>query len=389
MSVVPAILLALDKSRVANTKILRGIAAYSRYHGPWKIYTAPPFYQRTDPRQNAMEIPYAKMDGIITHITDSSQVKKIRSANLPAVVIPMKQNIPEFSTITEDWKQTAKMAADYLLDLGLKHFGFYSGPDNLLWSLNRKMSFGDRVRKVGYKVDYYHPAAAPEKDAWNSEISSLTHWLQSLPKPVGIVAWNDERGQNIIDACVAASIRVPDEVAILGMDNDELVCDLCPVPLSSIVFNHEKVGYEAAALLHRMIKQKKIIRNNIYLRPLYVAGRKSTDIMQIDDQDVVKAIQYIQDNTGQNLTVKEVVDQLSVSQRTIQKKFKKIRNRSLHDEIRSQRVERVCRMLEETNLSVSEIANMLDFSEVSDLNRCFRKIKGSAPLVYRRKYGRV
>lgn len=388
MPSVPTILLTLDKSRAASTKILHGIAAYSRHHGPWKIYTTPPFYQQTDKHLDLLKIPYDSIDGIITHITDDSQIRKICAANLPAVVVPMKRSVPEFSNITENWTQTGKLAADYLLGLGLKHFAFYSGPDSFLWSIKRGKSFGSRIRKAGFKVHNYRLPVTKGVDAWDGEISYLIRWLKSLPKPVGIVAWNDERGQNIIDACIAANIRVPDEIAILGMDNDELVCDLCPVPLSSIVFNHERVGYEAAALLHQMIKQK-IIRNNIHLKPLYVAARKSTDIMQIEDEDIADAIKFIKDNAGRNLTVREVVNQLSISQRTIQKKFRKYRNRPLHDEIRFRRVERVCRMLEETNLSVSEIANTLDFSEVSDLNRCFRKMKGSTPLAYRKKYGRI
>jgi LacI family transcriptional regulator len=389
MPSVPAVLLTLEKSRACDIKMLHGIAAYSRHHGPWKIYTTPPSFEQHDKSCNLIEMPYDKIDGIITHIADNAQVKKIRAANLPAVVIPIKRNVSGIPNITENWMQTAEVAFKYLSDLGLKHFAFYSGPEDFLWSFKREKSFCARVRKAGFKAHNYSLPAAIKNCAWDNKISYLINWLKSLPKPIGVVTWNDERGQNIIDACMAANIQVPDEVAVLGMDNDELICDLCPIPLSSIVFNHEKVGYEAAALLHQMIKQKKIIRKNIFHRALYVVARKSTDIKQIEDKEIVRILKFIKENTGRNLTVKEVVSQLSISQRTIQKKFKKIRNRSLHDEIRFQRIERVCRMLEETNLLVSEIAVMLNFSEVSDLNRCFRKMKSSTPLAYRRKYGHI
>lgn len=389
MHSVPTVLLAMDKTRAASTKILRGIAAYLRHNGPWKIHTAPPFYQQTAKHQNPLQLSGHHIDGIITHITEDPQVRKILASNLPAVVIPIKKYVPELSNITEQWAQTAKMAADHLLGLGLKHFAFYSGSDDLLWSSQRRKHFCAVIQKAGFEVSTYLSPSPIAANSWDTQMPLLVDWLNALPKPIGILAWNDERGQDLIDGCIAANIRVPDEVAVLGMDNDELVCDLSPVPLSSIVFNHEKVGYEAASLLHKMIKQKKIIRRDLPIQPLYIVTRRSTDILKIDDDDLAAAIKFIRDNTGRNLTVKEVVDHLCVSQRTLQKKFRKFQARPLHDEIRFHRVERICRMLEETNLSVSQIAAMLDFSEVSDLNRCFKKIKSLTPLAYRKKYARL
>jgi LacI family transcriptional regulator len=389
MHSVPTVLLAMDKTRAASIKILRGIAAYLRLNGPWKIHTTPPFYQQTGNPQHPLQLIVEHMDGIITYITEDVQVHKIIASRIPAVVIPLKKCTPKLSNITEHWSQTAKIAADHLLGLGLKHFAFYAGSDDLLWASERRKHFCSAIRKAGFDVCIYLSPSPSASRSWDNQMSVLVDWLTALPKPIGILAWNDECGQDLIDGCIAANIRVPDEVAVLGMDNDELVCDLSPVPLSSIVFNHEKVGYEAASLLHEMIKQKKTIRRDIPIQPLYIVTRRSTDILKIDDDDLAVAIKFIRDNTGRNLTVKEVVDHLCVSQRTLQKKFRKFQVRPLHDEIRFHRIERVCRMLEETNLSVSQIAAVLDFSEVSDLNRCFKKIKRLTPLAYRKKYARL
>ncbi len=376
------IFLGLDEARIASRKILRGISNYSKNNGPWRIFFQPPFYKMHN-KINNLKIPNG-VDGIITYVTDTRQVETLKKTNLPVVVIPLKKLVTGLPNITENSDKAVSMAMDYFLSLGLENFAYFSGVKDWYWSVQRANSFCNNLKTAGYNVYCYKPPKAKYLQVWDKELPYVAKWLRSLPKPIGILAWNDERGRDIIEACVAEDIAVPDEVAVLGMDNDELVCDLSLVPLSSISFNHENIGYEAASLLHTMMKEKRIICKNLSIEALHIIPRESTDILKIKDKDVVAAIKYIRANTNRFLQVKEVADYLSISSRTLQKKFKKYRNHSLHYEIMQHRIERVCKLLEQTNMMLYQIANRLGFSEVSALSRSFKKIKGMSPLRYRK-----
>ena len=216
----------------------------------------------------------------------------------------------------------------------------------------------------------------------------MAHWLKSLPKPVGLMTCCDDCSQHIIEACKIAELHVPEQVAVIGVDNDELVCKLSNPPLSSIALNFERGGYEAAELLDKLMTGKEKMKNQlIKVEPTYPVSRQSTDILAIDDSDIAKAIRFIRQHCKEPIRVDNVVAAAALSRRVLEKRFQKILGRSVLCEIRRVRVEQIVRMLVGTNLPISQIASKLGYPSVDHIARYFRQEKAMTPLAYRKQYG--
>jgi LacI family transcriptional regulator len=248
--------------------------------------------------------------------------------------------------------------------------------------------FQQRVEKAGFDIRVYEQPKSKSRRAWQNEQSILSDWLKSLPKPVGIMACNDDRGQHVTEVCKTAGLKVPDEVAVIGVDNDELVCDLTEPPLSSLALNVEKGGYEAAELLDHLMSGKKITTDSIIVEPTQVVGRQSTDVLAIEDRLVSEALQFIRNNAKRTIQVADVVAVARVSRRSLEQRFRKILGRSINHEIRRVRVEQVARILIETNKSIGQIALDLGYPGVDHIARYFRAEKGISPAAYRKLHHR-
>ena len=222
------------------------------------------------------------------------------------------------------------------------------------------------------------------KRKWENEQILMAAWLKQLKKPVGIMACNDDRGQHVIEACKIAMLRVPEDVAVIGVDDDDLICDLCDPPLSSVALNVEKAGYEAAKLLDKMMSEGKQINKNIEVNPTYVRIRHSTDIIATQDIELTKAITFIRQNFRKSIQVKNVVEATTLSRRGLEQRFRNKLNRSINSEIRRIRIEHICRLLVETELSISEIAYGFGFSSVEHISRYFQKEMGQSLRDYRK-----
>ncbi|UCF42835.1 MAG: DNA-binding transcriptional regulator, partial [Planctomycetota bacterium] len=280
-----------------------------------------------------------------------------------------------------------QMAAEHLLDRGLKHFA-YCGFDDIFWSVERSETFSKRIAEAGFKTHFYKRPKSRVKQLWKTEQLIMADWLKSLPKPVGLMACNDDRGQQVIDACKIAGLNMPDNVAIIAVDNDELVCGLTDPTLSSVNLNFERAGYESAELLDKLIAGKvKTMGRQIIVRSTHVVTRQSTDILAIDDPLISAALRFIRRNAKKDIQISDVVEAVATSRRTLQQRFRKLMHRSLHDEIMRVRVELVARLLVETNLSVSEIAIRLNYASPEHISRSFKRIKGLTPLAYRKDHG--
>ena len=201
------------------------------------------------------------------------------------------------------------------------------------------------------------------------------------------MACNDVRGQHILDSCKLANLGVPDEVAVLGVDNDDLICDTSTPPLSSVALGLQEGGYRIARLLDKLMSVKKAKWEPIYIVPSHVETRQSTNVLSIDDQEVAKAARFIQTNARLNLSVDEAVKSTTLARRALEQRFRKVLNKTIHEEIRRICVERTSRMLLETNMTVYQIAAALGSPNCEHLARTFRREKGMSPKEYRRKYG--
>lgn len=381
MPKIPKIILLIESSRVSGRDLLRGIAEYARHHGPWSFYWEPGGLEKAWPQLKQLDA-----DGII--LRDLEKVEEVLAYGLPAIVVGhSQQEIPGLANVITDSEAIGRMAAEHLLQCGLRQFAF-CGVEAMPWSLLRGESFSRRIGEAGCPTHFYPAPTGAAQRSWKNERLFMARWLRTLPRPAGVMACNDDRAQQVIEACKIAGLKVPDEVAIMGADNDQLVCDLSDPPLSSIAINFERAGFESARLLDQMIKGHRKSYQKILVQPTRVVARQSTDILTIEDPAVGKALRFIRLHAKEPLDVLAVVTATGLSRRVLEKRFRKLLARSILSEIRQVRVDQICRLLVETNQSVSQIALSLGYTGIEHVARYFRKEMGMTPLAYRKRFGR-
>ncbi|MDD5522888.1 MAG: DNA-binding transcriptional regulator [Kiritimatiellae bacterium] len=367
----------MDTSRGYEQGLIRGILKYSRLHGPWKFFRIIPVV--SGGRKIVLaDLKNWNADGII--MREKDEFIPALSLGLPAIIAPYRNTFHKHSNITTNDNAVGIMAAEHFLDRGFRHFAYY-GVGNWSWSFNRQNSFSRRLAKDGFKTHIYtdlRQSSQAEKQ------SRLANWLSSLPRPFGLMVCTDDRSHDCFEACKIAGLDIPEDIAIIGVGNDELVCDFSDPPLSSIVLNTEQGGYKAAELLAGMISRKKAGNRNIIVEPLHVVTRQSTDILATEDRNIARAICFIRDNAGHNINVEDVVKSVPMSRRLLYHRFKKVLGRSIHEEIIRAQVQYAAKMLSETDLPITEIAFKLGYPDAKNLSRIFRREKGITPTAYRK-----
>ena len=384
MKSLPRILLLIDKGTGYGRGLLKGIAEYSLLHGPWSFYWDEPFYCSS--KQNLMRILKEwKPDGIIVRIEEN--LDKIAAAGIPLVyAADQKLDIPLNSPSAIyncDWQATSQMAAEHLIGQGFKRFA-YCGYSELYWSRQRGESFRTFLQGKGFDAFIYENNIDKTK-SWNKELPQLANWLRQLPKPIGLMACNDDRAQQIVEACKFAGILIPDEVAIVGVDNDELICTLSVPQLSSVNLNPVKMGYEISELLNELMKTGSSDRV-VVDKPTHVHIRQSTDVLVIDDAEVAMAMRYIRESNRNMIQLQDVVEQTGLSKRGLELRFKKVLGSSILDEIKRCKINEVCKLLLTTNWSVTKIAMYMGFSGSDHIARYFSQIKGISPVEFRKRH---
>ena len=386
MADIRKVILLIDTARGYGRGLLRGIAKYSDLHGPWIFYWKAPFYRESGAQQVTLSrLKKLDADGII--MREQKKFEEILAMGLPTVVSPYSRQFSGLPNIIPDDGAIAKMAAEHLFNCGLRYFA-YCGFEDMFAVRNRGEIFCKMVTDAGFQAYVYKEPKSRARRQWEVEQNTMAEWLRSLPKPVGIMACNDDRGRQVIEACKIAALHVPEEAAIIGVDNDDLVCSLSHPPLSSIVLNFERSGYEAAELLDELMAGKKPENQTIVVKPTHVIARQSTDVLAIQDKDVARAVRFIRQRAKEAIQVDDVVRVAAVSRRGLERRFRIVLNRSVLDEIRRVHIELVTRMLIETNLSVTQIASSLGYTGVAHIGRYFRREKGVSLLEYRKRFGR-
>ena len=389
MKTLPRVALLIESSRTYGRELVRGIMRYSRMHGPWVFpwvfYRQDLFYiARGSERAELEHMRKWDPDGIIAR--DSKDIEELASWNIPLfVAIAMNPPRPHRNNIISDNFAIGKMAAEHLLERGFRHFG-YCGFDDMYWSRQRADSFSACISEAGFKTSFYQQPMSRAARTWYKEEKILTEWLKKLPKPVAIMACNDDRGQHITEACANAKLDVPYEVAIIGVDNDDQVCDTSNPPLSSVALDVEKAGFQASELLARMMAGEKVPPQTVTVHPTRVVTRQSTNIVAVEDKLVSQALQFIHQNAKHLIQVDDVIKNLSVSRRSLHDKFMKTLGRSVYDEIKRVRIDLISQMLLETDLSISDIASSLGYDNSNHIARYFKQKTGISPLDYRKRH---
>ncbi len=384
MKSLPRILLLIDKGTGYGRGLLKGIAEYSLLHGPWSFYWDEPFYCGS--KQNLMRILKEwQPNGIIVRIEE--HLEKIASSGIPIVYaadhkldIPIKSPSAIYNC---DWQATSQMAAEHLIGQGFKRFA-YCGYCELYWSRQRGESFRALLQNKGFDAFIYENDIEKTKP-WNKELPQMADWLRQLPKPIGLMACNDDRAQQIVETCKFAGILIPDEVAIVGVDNDELICTLSVPQLSSVNLNPVKTGYDISELLDELMRTGAGDRV-VVDKPTHVHIRQSTDVLVMDDAEVGKAMRYIRQSSRKMIQLQDVVEQTGLSKRGLELRFKKVVGSSILDEIKRCKINEVCKLLLTTNWSVTKIAMYMGFNGSDHIARYFSQIKGISPVEFRKRY---
>ena len=377
------VMLFLETSRGFGRGLLAGIAKYSHIHGPWIFYRQLPW------EPNEFEsLQNWGGNGIIAHTDSPKQVKQILALNVPTILCanePVQGNNIHY--ISSENISISKLLVDYFIRLGYRNLAFYGHHRQESLAMARYTEVREYICKKGLENSFYTWVPKRLPRSWQQRQQMVAEWVKKLPKPIGLIAYNDDHGQHILDACTIAKTKVPEEVAVLGVDNDELECDLSNPPLSSLALNAEKAGYEAASLLDRLMEGENIPPQTILAEPLEIVSRRSTDIMAVADKDIVVALRFIHDHSKEMFQVDDVVNATTLSRRSLANRFMQFVGHSIHDEIKRVRIEHISKMLVRTDMTITQIALHLGFSSSENISRYFYKATGITPLAYRRKNG--
>jgi LacI family transcriptional regulator len=376
----------IESSRNYGRGILRGIAKYSHLHGPWSCFT--------EERELHSGIPdwlrHWKGHGIIARIEDRRAANALLRLRYPVIDVlgnARFKGIPAFDT---DARKVARLVADFFLQAGFRHFAF-CGYKNIPFSDRRAAGFMEYLAGHGHKVRIFSPPPscrqpsdiqAVERRGLDRE-KAIALWLRQQPHPLALFACNDVCGQQVLNACREHQIKVPDEVAVMGVDNDDVLCSLCEPPLSSVEPDTERLGAEAAALLDAMMAGKRAKIDLVEIPPLRVVERASSDMVAIDDPITVQAMRFIRDQVDEGISVKDVLASVGRSRTDLEQRFRRGLKTSVRIEIIRRRLDRVCSLLQQTDLSLEEIGRRAGFSTTAHLCRLFQNHLGQTPTQYR------
>ncbi len=414
MSAMPKVIFLVERSRGYGRLLLRGVAQYSKLHGPWLFFMEPEFYVKGLAKSYKwMEAIGA--DGVIAPLWDDAIIDTIVDLGLPAVICGIERPSLNACRIVTDDVAVGRMAAEYFLNRGFRRFAF-CGFDDAIWSGRRGESFSQTVAREGFETHIYRQPKARRQRTAEVESMRIAEWLKALPKPIALMACNDDRGRDVLMACRIADLQVPGEVAVLGVDNDELVCEMSYPRLSSIATSTERAGYEAARVLDKLMRSQKpedkglkvvsssegspplavgpgaareaiVTDQDVVTCPLYVVTRQSTDVMAIEDSYAAEAVRFIRGHAKDVIQVDDVAQAVGLSRRALEQRFRRALDRSVHDEIQYVRINQMASMLTNTNLPISQITRLLGYPYSNNVSRCFKQLKGLSPSQYRRDFG--
>jgi LacI family transcriptional regulator len=365
---VPSVALFMQGVRHYERELLRGISDYAKANGPWQFYRSVPylFEKVADP----MELIHKwKPDGLIIRESSPRRYDELLKTKLPAVYSPTTECSKTIPNIVVNDIAAGEMAADHLYQTGFRHFA-YCGVTSFFWSRLRSKGFSERIRDYGAKTIHFETGEGREFFSWDASHRQFSDWLKQLPQPVGILCCTDDFGLLVQEACLAAELRIPDQVALIGVGNDEAICDLVPVSLSSVKLNIRRGGYDAASYLAGQFAErggKPRPRQDIVIEPIQVVIRPSTDATESHDPEVAKAISFIRTHLQDKLNVHDVVRNVGLSRRQLYNRFQKVTGMPLYAYIQERRLEQFARLLTETELTVSEIAYAMGEHSVTNV----------------------
>ena len=380
MTTRPRVALLIETSNAYARDVLQGIRSYLSEHQSWSIYLGEHGRGEIMPSW----LRRWKGDGIIARVENQQIADELLQIGLPTIDVSNGVPASPFPRVATDSRAVIRMVAEHLIERGFKNFA-YCGDSRYQWSVLRSCLFSDYLLRAQYACSVFDGTSKPgAKDrTWEKDVADIARWLKKTPKPVGVMACYDIRGQQVLEACRRAGLVVPDEVGVVGVHNDELLCDLCDPPLTSVIPNARRAGYEAAALLDRMLRGERVATQAVLLEPVGIACRQSSDVVALSDAGIAKAVRFIRDHACEGITVDDVLSAVPMSRTVFEKRFRKLLHRTPHEQISQVRIERAKQLLSTTELSVAAVAERAGFEHVAYFSVAFKRLVGETPAGFR------
>lgn len=383
----PRIGLLIESSRGYGRGVLQGIAAYVQRHGPWSIYQQERSLADSDP-------PWLRSwrgDGILARLDHPRLIRSIVKQKLPMVGLTGAHTPHDVPLVVTDEHAIIRLAIDHLRERGFTHFA-YCGFPGAYYSDIRESLFRELTAPFAAYAAIFQPRRRSRPDTTPAaeqqgmqDDAALAKWMRELPQPVGLVACNDIRAQQVLNVCREIEISVPDEVAVVGVDDDELICDLCDPPLSSVRQDTFQIGYTAAMLLDQLVRGEAVAAGPLSIPPTGITPRTSTDVVALADRDVVTALRFIRENACENIRVSHVLEQVPLSRSTLERRFEQTLGRSPKEEIDRVRLAAIRRLLASTDYKLSQVAQLTGFPHAEYLTAFVKLHVGQTPIDWRRK----
>ncbi len=378
---IPRVALLIETTRSYTRDILSGVRSYLAVHEPWSCFVELRAFDSTPP-------PWLKTwqgDGILTRTHTQAMADLLAATGIPTVELRSTDIRHPFPFIGMDNRLIGRSVADHFLTRGYRNFAAYT-IDNESFFRERNANFVSAVADAGCPC---HTLTTEETTAhfdWETEQARLAAWLTDLPKPLGLFATNDALAVRVLDACQRANIGVPEEIAVVGTENEETLCSFATPNLTSVAFDGETVGFRAAELLTRLMAGEKPPREPLLIAPRGLVLRQSSDELMIGDGLVVRALQLIRENALENLTVADLCQRLTVSRSTLERRMNAAVGRSPKTEILRLRFRRVEELLRSSNLTIEVIAERCGFQHTHYLQTAFRERYGQTPAQFRKSF---
>jgi LacI family transcriptional regulator len=380
---LPQVAVCVDKARNYGRKVLQGIADYAETVGRWSLYVDPESTGTYSPDW----LKNWRGDGILAYVESRATAKRLRASGIPAVEVFGHHLDLKLPQVGNDDEAIGRMAAEHLVACRFRHFAF-CGYEKELWSERRRAGFEWVLAKKAFPAQrFFSMRRGPTLAEGQRDRERLIKWLASLPKPVAIMACSDRHGLRILDACRGLGVAVPEDVAVIGVDNDEEMCRLADPPLSSVRDDARKVGFEAARLLDKLMAnpRRRAEMFPILIPPLGIAVRRSTEVTAVNDRLIADAMRCIRDQACAGLQVADLLARFNVSRSVLYRRFHDSLNRSPHEEILRVQLERAKRLLDENDFTLEHIAELCGFQHSEYLSVAFKRELGLAPGEFRRQ----
>ena len=379
------LLIVTDFTESFPTKLIQGIVRYSRRKEQWVVCRMPSFFKKELGIQGIVR--WAKSwgaDAVIGQFGQDDPVGLFAQNGIVAVAQDFRTRFSSIPNITGDYLANGRMAARYFIEHGFKNFGFFGFRD-VCWSDERKEGFRLELEKAGLGESFQEYTMQDIEKLWYYERKQMSDWLRSLPKPTAIFCCDDNQGIILVEACHALGIRIPEEIAILGVDNDEMLCNLASTPLSSVAVDIEDGGYRTAELIEKMVANPGSPFEDIVLKPVRIVERMSTAGFATGDAQIRRVLLLIHRNVCRRISVEELMTTAAMSRRALERRFRAVTGESIYKYMTELKLRHFADMLTDTAEPVNNIALSMGESDTKTISRRFKQIYGCSPVEWREK----